>query len=154
LERPVVGPSYLPKTFPRLFLVSMNRNVTVQKVFDAGVEGFRFRRAIVWGLREQWYELKRLLERVNLNNEPDKLIWKLTNSRNFSVKSLYLAMQCNEVVPYKFMWKFKIPLRIKTFLWLMLKKSILTRDVLLQRGEKCEKNIFFVDVMNPLITSF
>jgi hypothetical protein len=37
------------------------------------------------------------------------------------------------------MWKVKIPLRIKTFLWLMLKESILTRDILLQRGGKCEK---------------
>jgi hypothetical protein len=56
-------------------------------------------------------------------------------------------MQCNKVVPYKFMWKVKIPLRIKTFLWLMLKKSILTRDVMLQRGGKCEKNVFSVGVM-------
>jgi hypothetical protein len=83
------------------------------------------------------------LEGVILNNEPDKLVWKLTNTGEFSVKSLYLAMQCNEVVPYKFMWKVKIPLRIKTFLWLMLKKSILTRDVLLKRGGKCEKNCLF-----------
>jgi hypothetical protein len=37
----------------------MNRNVTVEKVFDAGVEGLRFRRAIVGGLREQWHELKK-----------------------------------------------------------------------------------------------
>jgi hypothetical protein len=36
----------------------MNRNVTVQKVFDAGVEGLRFRRAMVGGLREQWNDLK------------------------------------------------------------------------------------------------
>lgn len=67
-------------------------------------------------LREQWYELKKLLESVYMNNEPDRLIWKLTNSGIFSVKSLYLAMQFNEVVPYKFIWKIKIPLRIKTFL--------------------------------------
>jgi hypothetical protein len=56
-------------------------------------------------------------------------------------------MQCNEVVPYKFMWKIKIPLRIKTFLWVMLKESILTRYVLLQRGGQCEKNVSFVDAM-------
>jgi hypothetical protein len=121
--------------------------VTVKEIFDVGVERLRFRRAMVGGLREQWLDFKKLLERVTLNNEPDKLIWKLTNSGEFSVKSLYLAMQCNKVVPYKFMWKVKIPLRIKTFLWLMLKKSILTRDVMLQRGGKCEKNVFSVGVM-------
>jgi hypothetical protein len=57
-----IGPSYLAKTFPRLFLVSMNRNVTVQKVFDAGVEGLRFRRAMVGGLRDQWNDLKSCLK--------------------------------------------------------------------------------------------
>jgi hypothetical protein len=51
----------------------MNRNVIVQEVFDKGVEGLRFRRAMVGELREQWCELKKLLERVNLNNEPDRL---------------------------------------------------------------------------------
>jgi hypothetical protein len=78
---------------------------------------------MVGGLREQWIDLKKLLERVTSNNEPDKLIWKLKNSEEFLVKSLYLVMQCNETVPYRFMWKVKIPLRIKTFLWLMLKKA-------------------------------
>ena len=41
------------------------------------------------------------------------------------------------------MWKVKLPLRIKTFLWLILKKSILTRDVLLDRGGDCTTNCLF-----------
>jgi hypothetical protein len=98
------------------------------------VEGLRFRREMVGELREQWGEIEKLLGRVNLSNDPDTLIFKLTNSGAFLVKFLYLAMQFNDVVPYRFMWKVKIPLRIKTFLWLMLKKRILTRNVLLQRG--------------------
>jgi hypothetical protein len=53
-----IGSSCLAKTFPRLFLISMNRNVTIQKVFDAGVEWLRFRREMVGELRGQWCELK------------------------------------------------------------------------------------------------
>jgi hypothetical protein len=82
-----IGSSCLAKTFPRLFIVSMIRTVTTQEVFDKGVEELRFRRVMVGELREQWGELKKLLERVNLDNEPDRSIWKLTNSRTFSVKS-------------------------------------------------------------------
>ena len=52
-------------------------------------------------------------------------------------------MQVSESVPFKFMWKVKLPLRIKTFLWLILKGSILTRDVLLDRGGDCTKNCLF-----------
>jgi hypothetical protein len=52
-------------------------------------------------------------------------------------------MQFSRVVPYKFMWKAKIPLKVKTFLWLVLKDSILTRDVLSHRGGVCEKKCLF-----------
>jgi hypothetical protein len=49
----------------------MNRNVKVKEVFDVGVEMLRFRRAMVG---KQWLNLKKLLERVTLNNKPDRLI--------------------------------------------------------------------------------
>jgi hypothetical protein len=74
---------------------------------------------------------KKMLEGVTLKDEPDRLIWNLTNSSSFLVKSFYSAMQFNGVVRYKFMCKVKVPLRIKSFLWLVLKGSMLTRDVLI-----------------------
>jgi hypothetical protein len=43
-----IGSSCLAKTFPRLFLVSMNKNVTVQEGFDKGWKGL--------GLEEKWLE--------------------------------------------------------------------------------------------------
>ena len=71
------------------------------------------------------------------------LKWKLTHTGEFSVKSFYSLMQSGRVVPYRFLWKVKIPLRVRTFLWLVLKKSILTRDVLLHRGGECESKCLF-----------
>jgi hypothetical protein len=88
-----------------------------------------------------------------LINEPDRLIWELTSSGSFSVKYFYLEMQFNEVVPYKFMWKVKIPLRIKNCLWLILKECILTRDVLI-RGGNVRNDASFVDAMRLLNISF
>ena len=38
------------------------------------------------------------------------------------------------------MWKTKVPAKIKFFLWLLVKKSILTRDNLLRRGWKGDKH--------------
>jgi hypothetical protein len=46
-----IDTSFLAQIFPRLFSVSMNKNVTVQNVFDKGVNGLRFRRAMVWVLK-------------------------------------------------------------------------------------------------------
>ena len=85
----------------------------------------------------------RICSVVSLTEDEDKLVWLLSSSRQFSVKSFYLAMQSMERVPYKFWWKIKIPLRIKTFIWLILKKSILTRDILIKRGGNCAKNCLF-----------
>jgi hypothetical protein len=45
-------------------------------------------------------------------------------------------------VPYNFCWKVKLPLRIQIFIWLMLRKSILTRDALIHRGGKFEEDVF------------
>ncbi len=46
----------------------------------------------------------------------------------------------------KKIWKFKIPLKIKIFLWLVLKNRILTKDNLFKRGwRKCDKLCQFCD---------
>ena len=123
--------------FPRLFSVSLNRNISVRDAFSRGFASLRFRRAMVGVLGEQWSQLQQLLAGIVLTEEEDRLVWKLTDSGIFSVKSFYLALQIHRLVPYRFLWKIKIPLKVKTFIWLMLKKSILTRDVLLHRGGDC-----------------
>ena len=67
----------------------------------------------------------------------DQVKWSLTKNGIFSVKSLYRELTLNSIgYPHKFMWKAKIPLKIKIFLWLTLRKSILTKDNLLRRGWK------------------
>lgn len=38
------------------------------------------------------------------------------------------------MVGYRFIWKLKLPLKIKIFLLLMLKNNILTKDNFLKRG--------------------
>lgn len=59
------------------------------------------------------------------------------------VKSFYSAMQVGAKSPDRFLWKVKFSPKIKTFLWLFLKRIILTRDVLLHRGGRCEPTCLF-----------
>jgi hypothetical protein len=40
-------------------------------------------------VREQWYGLASRLNKVNLNNESDKIYWKLSPSKMFTVISVY-----------------------------------------------------------------
>ena len=135
--------SSFAKKIPMLYSVSINKEITVKEVIEGGEESLRFRRALVGNLHMQWTQLMQSLVGVTLRDEADRLRWNLTSSGNFSVKSFYLAMQLSNLVPYKFLWKVQIPLRVKIFLWLVLKKSILTRDVLLHRGGRCEAKCLF-----------
>jgi hypothetical protein len=133
-----IGESSLANTFPGLYSVSKDHNITVASVINSGVENLKIQRALVGERWSLWDALRNLCRNVVLNdNEEDRLIWTLSPSGVFSVKSFYLAMQSCGSVPYKFLWKVKLPLRIKIFMWLVLKKSILTRDVLLKRRGKC-----------------
>jgi hypothetical protein len=43
-------------------------------------------------------------------------------------------MRAEGSFPQKFLWKTKIPMKVRIFLWLMIKCSVLTKDNLLRRG--------------------
>ncbi len=49
---------------------------------------------------------------------------------------MYRFLQDSGEVDNRFvqLWSLKIPLKVKTFVWLVLRRRILTRDILLKRG--------------------
>jgi hypothetical protein len=60
----------------------------------------------------------------------------------FLVKSMYRALLIAKVVPYNtLIWKLKLPLKIKVFMWYLYKGVVLTKDNLVrrqwQRDKKC-----------------
>ena len=72
-----------------------------------------------------------------LRQGEDQITWTLTANGIFSVKSIYNVMIINDIgYPHKFMWKARIPQKIKIFLWLTLRNSILTKDNLVRSGWK------------------
>lgn len=72
---------------------------------------------------------------VRLSDRKDGLFWKLEARGRFSVGSLYRLLKRSQIqFPYSFLWNIKVPLKIKVFLWLVHRRSILTREVLSERG--------------------
>jgi hypothetical protein len=66
---------------------------------------------------------------VALNNTPDKPIWKFTKSSFFNVKSLYTKLSSVGVDrSFKHLWKAKLPLKIKIWLWLIWHNAIASFD--------------------------
>jgi hypothetical protein len=71
---------------------------------------------------------------VQLTNQRDRFVWGLHQNGFFSVKSMYRALLIAEAVPYNtLIWKLKLPLKIKVFLWYLYKGVILTEDNLARR---------------------
>jgi hypothetical protein len=71
---------------------------------------------------------------IQLSDEPDKFSWSLTSSRKFTVKSLYADyMNGHTVFLKKYIWKLKVPLKIRIFMWFLHRKVLLTKDNLAKR---------------------
>jgi hypothetical protein len=86
----------LAKAFPRLYSISLNLNITVATVFNMGVANLRFRRALVGEKLAMWNELKEICSNVTLDpSQDDKLVWTLSKSGVFSVKSF---LSCHAIV--------------------------------------------------------
>jgi len=76
------------------------------------------------------------LSSVSLNLTVDQISWRWTPHGTFTVNSLYKFLELG-VVPvntYNSIWKAKITLKIKIFLWLVRQKRVLTKDRLNKQG--------------------
>jgi hypothetical protein len=94
-----------------------------------------FRRVLRDDKWDYWLNLVQRLMSVKLIDEPDHFKWRLTAYGIFSVKSLY-ADFLNDHTKYlqKYLWKMKVPLKIRIFMWFLHKKVMLTKDNLLKRS--------------------
>jgi hypothetical protein len=91
-----------------------------------------------------WLELVTLLINVNLIDAEDSWEWKLGKNSVFSVKSMYNDLMIAEQVPVASpIWKLKIPLKIKVFMWYLTKGVTLTKYIFLQRNWKGDNSCYF-----------
>jgi hypothetical protein len=81
----------------------------------------------------RWLHLVSRLMEVHLMPDQDSFKWNLTTLGVFSVKSMYLDFLNGHTMFLKrYIWKIKVPLKIKIFMWFLHRKVILTKDNLLK----------------------
>ena len=82
-----------------------------------------------------WMGLVYRVANIQLGDNKDIGIWQLHKSGQFSVHSMYSALLDVRVLPInKSVWKLKIPLKVKIFIWLLHRGVILTKDNLAKRN--------------------
>ena len=68
-----------------------------------------------------------LIGPIGLSDQPDTVSWALTSSGKFMVKSLYLKLCQGPVqLVVKGLWRARMPLKIKLFLWQMFRDKLPT----------------------------
>ncbi|KAG2598168.1 hypothetical protein PVAP13_5KG505028 [Panicum virgatum] len=128
-----LGAGALCVEYPTLFDLWCDKNLTVAQ---CAADGWRvhFKVSLPEFLRQQRYALAVRLNSIRLSSEQDKPFWLKSSSHVFSVKSLYDSISGNESsVNLLYIWKAKIPQKIKFFMWFLHHDSILTRENMVKR---------------------
>lgn len=88
------------------------------------------------GLLSSISELKETISCLPVEHRPDLIQWRWSADGFFSVKSTYSALTDGRTRDARVskIWNIKIPLKVKMFSWLGLKKRVLTREIIFKRG--------------------
>ncbi len=94
-----------------------------------------FRRTLVGQNLIFWYELCASIIHIQLNHSSDCFRWNFNKNGRFSVRLMYLALINNGYIERnKMIGKLKMPLKIKIFMWYLLKGVVLTKDNIARRN--------------------
>jgi hypothetical protein len=92
---------------------------------------------------------------MRMNQPADVFMWNLHQDGKFTVCSLYLALINNGVAHVnRQLWRLKVPLKIKIFMWYMRKEVVITKDNLGRRNWGVANNVAFVYGMSLFNTCF
>jgi hypothetical protein len=125
----------LASQFPSLYAIVNHKNITVASTITENGLNISFRRNLAGDRWLSWLYLVERLMDIHLTDEKGTFIWKLTGFSQFSVRSLYAELlNGNSKFLRKYLWKIKVPLKIRIFMWFLNRKEILTKDNLAKRN--------------------
>jgi reverse transcriptase-like protein/endonuclease/exonuclease/phosphatase family protein len=143
LDKWVTGGS-LKERFPRLFLISIQREATVHQmgtwVENEWVWGFKWRRQLFDWEIEDLERLKLLLQQIKPdNNKKDGVNWKGVDYHHFPIK-LVLEQVYEDIPPTipkpitALLWSIKVPPRVQLTIWMACLEKLPTGDLLVDKG--------------------
>jgi hypothetical protein len=118
-----------------LINIARHKNVSAASVLAQVPLNIEFRCALTGTRWDRWLSRLHKLVDVHPSDTSDLFRWKLVPSGVYSVKSMYLDL-LNDNTGYlpKYLWKMKVSLKIKIFMWFVHQKEILTKDNLVKRN--------------------
>ena len=137
----------LKDQYPSLYNIVRRKNDTVATILQTGASAMSFRRYLTGPNLNAWQSLSNRLSAIHLTEETDSFKWELNQNGIFTVSSMYNTMINSHILPNNpLLWKIKVPLKVKIFLWLLYKKVILTKDNLARKNWKGNKKCCFCNL--------
>ena len=133
-----IGDTPLRLEFPRLYDYCYNKTSLVSDCWVDGEWRIDFRRSLDPSDLTQWDHLLRVLAQTSISDTEDKVRWALEKKGVFSTRSMYHFLSDRGVLNGRMqrLWKSKLPMKIKVFLWLAFQDRLPTGIVLKRRNWK------------------
>lgn len=129
-----IGDKPLKTDLPRLYHACFDKTKSVAEILCRGLDQVQFRRMVYGDSLDLWNHIKEVCVDVVLADQKDFIRWTLTKNGGYSVKSYYRLLTEKRVkYPRNFLWKVKVPPRMKVFMWL-IRNNILMKNSLARRG--------------------
>jgi hypothetical protein len=112
--------------FPKLYNYCGKKDCSVRECWNTGVWVMNFSRPLSQDKARQWDDLVLKLQTVHLNELKDRVKWVHEKSGTFTTKSMYRQLVHRGFVNRRMslMWKSKIPMNVKVFMWLACQNKI------------------------------
>jgi hypothetical protein len=124
----------IKEQYPNLCNIVKKKSATIESIFISIPLNISFRVSLVDRNFRSWHNLLTRIENIHLNDQRDIFIWSLNSSGQFSVISMYQALLDLNIVPHNiYLWKLKLPLKVKVFLWFLFRRVIF-KDNLVKRS--------------------
>ena len=127
-----VGDTTLAVAYPTLFSYCADPEISI---FELSAQGWvlDFRRSLSPVELEDWHRLIACFPL--LSEEEDSVVWPLSSSGRFSVKSAYSKLiPGGHSVKFKDIWSARIPPKIKIFLWQAVRGKLSAADQIKKRN--------------------
>jgi hypothetical protein len=133
----------LKEKFQELYDICLTKHGNVAYMAESGWR-MNFR---IWLDERGQVQLRRLRDMLSscaLSEEKDRSKWSWEKSRKFTIKSMHNMLHSDEAHnSNRKIWKDKIPLKIKIFMWLVDQNAILTKDNLAKHNWHGDKKCYF-----------
>lgn len=145
--------------FPNLFQISSDPLISVSRVIAPISISLPSNRQLTGLALTEWINLNLMLSFQNTFSDttsPDKLHWRWQALGKFTVHSLYQWLEYGGIKNRSFtsIWKTKIPLKVKIFMWLVKERKFLTKDNLANKGWTGDQKCQFCDELETLYHLF